>query len=45
MVVLRSDVKACVDCGCIFSRTNNRNNTGCPVCKSMKGDAIEGIHF
>ncbi|MBS3925617.1 MAG: hypothetical protein KGZ34_02840 [Nitrosarchaeum sp.] len=45
MVVFRSDIKSCVDCGCVYSKTSNRTEKNCPVCKSNRGDAIEGIHF
>ena len=45
MVVSQKNVRACRNCGCLYSELSRTNSMKCPVCGHMEGEDIEGIHY
>ena len=45
MVILQKDVRACRNCGNIYSEISRRNPMHCPLCGHAEGEDIAGIHY
>ena len=43
MTIPAHSIKACIQCGCVYTENSIKNPARCPICKSMLGDNISGI--
>lgn len=45
MTVNSNYIRACRNCGAVYSEISRSNYMKCPVCGHKEGEDIEGIHY
>ncbi|MGI0057878.1 MAG: hypothetical protein ACREAK_10980 [Nitrosarchaeum sp.] len=45
MVVSQQNVRACRNCGILYSEISRLNPMLCPLCRHSEGEDIAGIHY